>query len=83
VREYSDTLLIFLFKGLRPEKYADRVEVRGALANLDLTQLPDEAIERIARGENIMSVLASMVPRAGEAVPGLLKAPSEPAESAD
>jgi hypothetical protein len=39
-------------------------------------QLPDEAIERIARGEHIMSVLASMVPRAGEAVPGLL-APQE------
>ncbi len=55
-------------------------EVRGALANLDLNLLPDEAIDRIANGENVMSVLASMVPRAGEALPGLLKAPSEPAE---
>jgi hypothetical protein len=48
------------------------------LANLDLNQLPDEAIERIALGENIMSVLASMVPRAGESVPGLLAPPEEP-----
>jgi hypothetical protein len=64
VREYSDTLLIFLLKGLRPEKYGDRVEVRGALANLDLNLLPDEAIDRIADGEPVMAVLASMVPRA-------------------
>ena len=32
VREYSDTLLIFLLKGRRPEKYGDRVrqELTGA-----------------------------------------------------
>lgn len=29
VRRYSDTLLIFLLKGARPEKYADRHEVSG------------------------------------------------------
>jgi hypothetical protein len=80
VREYSDVLTIFLLKGLRPERYQDRVHMRGALANLDLNLLPDEAIDRIANGENVMAVLASMVPRAGEAVPGLLKAPSEPSE---
>jgi hypothetical protein len=74
VRRYSDVLSIFLLKGLRPDRYKDRVQVAGALANLDLNQLPDEAIERIARGENIMSVLASMVPRAGELLPGLLPA---------
>lgn len=27
VQEYSDTLLIFLLKGLRPEKYRDRLQV--------------------------------------------------------
>jgi hypothetical protein len=62
VRRYSDVLNIFLLKGLRPDKYKDRVQMQGALANLDLNQLPDEAIERIARGENIMSVLASLTP---------------------
>jgi transposase-like protein len=80
VREYSDLLTIFLLKGLRPERYKERVEMRGALANLDMNLLPDEAIDRIANGEPVMAVLASMVPRAGEALPGLLKAPSEPAE---
>jgi hypothetical protein len=75
VRRYSDVLSIFLLKGLRPDRYKDRVQLQGALANLDLNQLPDEAIERIAKGEHIMSVLASMVPRAGEALPGLLAPP--------
>jgi hypothetical protein len=70
-------MAIFLLKGLRPEKYKDRVEMRGALANLDLNLLPDEAIDRIANGEHVMSVLASMVPRAGEHVPGLLAPPEE------
>jgi hypothetical protein len=79
VTKYSDVLNIFLLKGLRPDKYKDRVQMRGALANLDLNQLPDEAIERIARGEPVMAVLASIVPRAGEAVPGLL-APREKPE---
>jgi hypothetical protein len=78
VRRYSDVLSIFLLKGLRPDRYKDRVEMRGALANLDLNQLPDELIERIARGENVLSVLASAVPRAGEAVPGLLGPPEDP-----
>jgi hypothetical protein len=70
VRKYSDVLAIFLLKGLRPDRYKDRVEMRGALANLDLNQLPDEAIERIARGEPVMAVLASMVPRSRGAHPG-------------
>jgi hypothetical protein len=29
VQEYSDTLLIFLLKGARPEKFKDRVEATG------------------------------------------------------
>jgi hypothetical protein len=28
IREYSDTLLIFLLKGCRPDKYRDRVDTR-------------------------------------------------------
>jgi hypothetical protein len=78
MRRYSDTLLIVLLKALRPNRYKERVEMRGALANLDLNQLPDELIERIARGENVLSVLASAVPRAGEAVRGLVGPPEEP-----
>jgi hypothetical protein len=30
IQEYSDTLLIFLLKGLRPEKYRERFEHSGA-----------------------------------------------------
>jgi hypothetical protein len=77
VRKYSDVMAIFLLKGLRPEKYQERVQMRGALANLDMNLLPDEAIDRIANGEPVMAVLASMVPRAGEQVPGLIAPPEE------
>lgn len=60
IREYSDILLIFLLKGAKPEKYAERVQIRGALANIDVTKLPDEAVLRISQGEHPMAVLASM-----------------------
>ncbi len=58
VRKYSDVLLIFLLKGLRPEKYRERTELRGAFANLDVSQLPDDLVARLAQGENPLSVLA-------------------------
>ena len=58
VRKYSDVLLIFLLKGLRPEKYRERVDLRGSLAHIDLKQLPDHLLARIAAGEHPFSVLA-------------------------
>ncbi len=58
VRKYSDVLLIFLLKGIRPEKYRERVELRGAFANLDVSKLPDDLVARLASGENPLSVLA-------------------------
>ncbi len=63
VRRYSDTLLIFKLKGELPHKYAERLELRGGLATLNMDALPDELLERIARGEHPMSVLASAVER--------------------
>ena len=48
VREYSDVLTIFLMKGLRPEKYRDRVEMRRALAHIDISYLPDHLLQRVA-----------------------------------
>ena len=69
VRRYSDALLIFLLKGIRPEKYRERMEVSGSLANLDLNRLPDDLLARIAAGEHPMSVLASWD---GEKPAGLL-----------
>ena len=62
MREYSDALLIFLLKGLRPGKYRERVELKGSLAKLNLELLPDALIERMARGEHPLSVLASATP---------------------
>jgi hypothetical protein len=59
VREYSDILLIFLLKALRPEKYRERVEVRGSLAHIDFNRLSDEQLARIAGGEHPLAVLAT------------------------
>ncbi len=61
VREYSDILAIFLLKGLRPDVYKDRVEMKGALAHIDISYLPDHLLQRVADGEHIMSVLSSAV----------------------
>ncbi len=63
VRRYSDTLLIFKLKGELPQKYAERVQLSGGLATLNMDALPDDLLERIARGEHPMSVLASAINR--------------------
>ena len=65
VREFSDNLLMFQLKAMRPEKFRDRVDVRGVLAHLDVSQLPDELVARLAAGENPISVLAPVL-QAGE-----------------
>ena len=75
---YSDVLLMFQLKALRPEKYRERVEMRGTLANIDVTKLPDHLLARIAAGEHPFSVLA---PGQGSAaVPMLEPRASEPIE---
>ncbi len=61
VREYSDILAIFLLKGLRPDVYKDRMEMKGVLAHIDISYLPDHLLQRVADGEHIMSVLSSAV----------------------
>ncbi len=50
VQEYSDLLLMFRLKAMRPEKYRDRVEIRGTLASIDLTRRSDEQLARIGGG---------------------------------
>lgn len=45
VQEYSDTLLIFLLKGAKPEKYRERFDVRGS-ALPDAEQAIAAAAER-------------------------------------
>ena len=63
VKKFSDSLLLALLKAYRPDKYREKVEVRGLLANLDMNKLPHEAIERIARGEPTLAVLADLASR--------------------
>jgi len=67
---YSDTLLAMLLKGARPEKYRERMELRGALANLDMGRLSNEQVARIAKGEHPLAVLAAGADPAGLLDPG-------------
>ncbi len=49
VREYSDTLLIFLLKGLRPDRYRERFEHTGKdggpIEHADLSKLTTEELQ--------------------------------------
>ena len=49
---------IFVLKNMG---WSDRqeLELKGSLAHLDLSQLPDEALSRMAAGEHPLSVLAT------------------------
>ena len=79
IQRYSDPLAMFLLKGNRPEKYADRMELKAALANLDLTRLPDHMVEQIAQGVHPLVVLA----QANEAAQKLLAQAENGVESSD
>ncbi len=48
------------FRRPLPERYRERLDVRGSLAHLDLNQLPDELLARIAAGEDPRSVLTNV-----------------------
>ena len=76
IREYSDLLLIFLLKGLRPDVYRERqeIELRGMLHKVDVGKLPQWAIERLSEGEDYRIVLNDLETSAVKAagVAGLL-----------
>lgn len=55
VQEYSDTLLIFLLKGCRPEKYRERAD--SVNLNVDYSKLTDQQLERIRNGESPLAVV--------------------------
>jgi hypothetical protein len=46
IREYSDTLLIFLLKGAKPEKYRERQELTGAGGAPLIPAITEVVIER-------------------------------------
>jgi hypothetical protein len=63
--EYSDALLIFLLKGAKPDVYRERVQVGGGVLNLskiDVSQLTDEQVRRLAAGEDPLVVFATTGP---------------------
>lgn len=62
VRRFSDLLLIFRAKGELPDKYKDRMEVRGTFGHINLdrvAQMPNgqDLLARLAAGESPFSVL--------------------------
>lgn len=57
VRRYSDTLLIFLLKGARPEKFRDRVEIRHLTEDAidaEIERLATE-LRRLGAGDEVPS----------------------------
>lgn len=58
-REYSDSLLMFLMRGYRPSVFSERIRQEATTLNVDMSQLSDEQLERIAKGEDVRSVLVS------------------------
>lgn len=56
---YSDRLLELLLKAQRPEKYGDRLNLKGVLGTLDMGRLPDELVARIAAGDDPVQVVLS------------------------
>jgi hypothetical protein len=54
----------WLASKLLPKEYGDRLEVSGTFANLDVRQLTDDQVRRLADGEAPASVLTAVIPRA-------------------
>lgn len=55
IQEYSDTLLIFLLKGARPEKFRDRVEARViGLTPDQVAKLTDEELDEHLRKRGLL-----------------------------
>lgn len=54
IQEYSDTLLIFLLKGHRPEKYRERYDVKSETKNTGVKKIEEYTnaeLEAILRGD--------------------------------
>lgn len=66
-REYSDRLLEQLARSHLPERYADRLHVSSLVAKIDMSLLPDVVVDRVAEGEDLQAVLASVIAVGGEA----------------
>lgn len=58
VREYSDVLLIFLLKAARPERYRER----NVVYNVNLSELTEDQLARLAGGEPLEAVMLAGTP---------------------
>jgi len=69
IREYSDTLLIFMLKAHKPEKYRDTVEHSGtlAVATLSVAEWKAQAEARRAKAAEVMATFEDDDIDAGEA----------------
>ena len=56
VKEYDTTAAIFLLKGLRPEKYADRSHVRSTTLHVNLTIVSDLIAKRVLPQREIRAI---------------------------
>lgn len=58
-RKQSDTLMIFLLKAHKPDKYRERMELAQTSVNINWDDLTENELERIAAGESPTAVLAT------------------------
>ena len=58
-RKYSDALLALLLKAHAPETYSERIRMQQQNVNVDVTQLTDEQLDRLANGEDLAVVLSA------------------------
>ncbi|MEX2527040.1 MAG: hypothetical protein WEA09_05320 [Gemmatimonadota bacterium] len=79
--EFSDVLLSLLLKAHSPARFGDRLDLRGTLAKIDVSKLPNEALRRIRDGEHPLQVLASLSTAIGSPIGILDKRASLPASS--
>jgi len=62
-REYSDTLLIFLLKGIRPEKYRERGEVKHTFEPIDWDRIPADIRDAFIDGKVTLDDVRRLIPR--------------------
>ena len=73
--EYSDRLLEKILAANLPDRYGHKLQV-SSIPQVNLDLLPHAALERIANGEHILSVLVSLL-EACHDLDGVLE-PGEP-----
>lgn len=61
LHEYSDSLMQFLLKAHRPQKYRERIQIDGLLQHIDVSALPPDKLERLTQAKTPEDVLAAIL----------------------